>query len=386
MNSKLQSGVLRELEEASATLVNPALLEWKQQGGKVVGIMYNYVPEEIITAAGLLPYRMRATGSTGTELSESCFTQTNCSLVRHFFDSGMRGDQNFLDGVVTVNSCDHIRRLYDNWKSKVRTPYMHFLSFPKKSGVEQVEAYRKELVSFKKSLEETYNVKITDERLMDAIKLHNETRRLQRKLYELRKSATPPITGAETLAVMVAGTCMPRKHYNTLLNQVLDDCGHSEGNTGYSVRVMVVGGEIDDPKLIETIESQGCLVVADSLGYGSRSIMKDVDTTGDPLTALASYQVMERPADPRINGTSFARNDYVTAMAREYQADGVVSVRLLQCDHWAFEQVNLSKHLKKNHLPHLALEIEYILGSVGQLKTRVQAFLEGIGEAKHGNN
>ncbi len=142
---------------------------------------------------------------------------------------------------------------------------------------------------------------------------------------------------------------------------------------------MLIGGEMDDPEFVEAIESQGGLVVADSLGYGSRSIWKDVDTDGDPLTALARYQVMERPADPRIFGTTFERSDYVKKVAEEFNADGVVSVRLLQCDHWGFEQVNLSKYLKKNNLPHLALEIEYILGSVGQLKTRVQAFLESIG-------
>ena len=180
---------------------------------------------------------------------------------------------------------------------------------------------------------------------------------------------------------MVAGTCMPRGHYNSLLNQLLEDCSHAEGRSGHTARVMVVGGEIDDPEFIEVIESQGALVVTDSLGYGSRSIMRDVATLGDLLTALARYQVMERPADPRITGTSFTRNDYVTTMAREFNADGVVSVRLLQCDHWAFEQLNLAKHLKKNRLPHLALEIEYVLGSVGQIKTRVQAFLENIGGA-----
>jgi len=153
-----------------------------------------------------------------------------------------------------------------------------------------------------------------------------------------------------------------------------------------TLRVMVVGGEIDDPKLIEAIESQGALVVADSLGYGSRSIMVDVDATIDPLTALARYQVMDRPADPRIFGTSFTRNDYVTTMAKEFKVEGVVTVRLLQCDHWAFEEVNLSKHLKKNQVPHLAVEVEYILGSVGQLKTRVQAFTESIAEAIRGPN
>jgi benzoyl-CoA reductase/2-hydroxyglutaryl-CoA dehydratase subunit BcrC/BadD/HgdB len=384
MTRTLNSEALRELEAAAgSTPVNPALREWQREGGKVIGCMYHFIPEEVITAAGLLPIRLRATASTGTELSESCFTQVNCSLVRHFFDSSLRGEFDFLDGVVTVNNCDHIRRLYDNWRRRIRTPYAHFLSFPKKSGTEQVEAYRSEISGFRKSLEESFHVAITDERLGSAIRLHNETRRLQRQLYALRRSAAPPVTGAEALAVMVAGTAMPRERYNGLLSRLLEDCRNAGGHAGHTVRVMVVGGEIDDPRFIAAIESQGCLVVTDSLGYGSRSCMEEVDTAGDPVTALARYHVMERPADPRLFGTTFARNDYVTKMAREFRVDGVVSVRLPQCDHWGFEQVNLARHLRKNRLPHLGLEVEYILGGVGQLKTRVQAFLERIVEAGH---
>jgi len=379
--NNLTSRALQEFQDAAAGLVNPALQEWKSRGGKVIGCMYHFVPEEIITAAGLLPVRMRATGSSGTELSEGCFTQVNCSFVRHLFDSAMHGNQGFLDGVVTVNNCDHIRRLYDNWKSKIKTPYMHFLSFPKKIGAEQAEAYRTELADFKQDLAERFQVEITDGRLRDAIQLHNETRQLQRTLYSLRKGAVPPISGAETLAVMVAGTCMPRDRYNVLLKRLLEECRHAESPPNHTVRIMLVGGEIDDPQLVEVIESQGGLVVADSLGYGSRSIWRDVDPSGDPLTALARYQVLERPADPRLFGTTFARNDYVKEVAREFKVDGVVSVRLPQCDHWGFEQVNLAKCLKQSGIPHLALEVEYMLASVGQIKTRVQAFMERIREA-----
>ncbi|QEM67698.1 2-hydroxyacyl-CoA dehydratase [Geobacter sp. FeAm09] len=383
MPNTLKSIALQQLQEAAGTLAGPAVKEWKQQGGKVLGCMYNYIPEELITAAGLLPYRMRATGSTGSELSETCFTQVNCSLVRHFFDSGLRGDLGFLDGVVSVNNCDHMRRLYDNWVAKIKVGYQHFMPFPKKSGLEQVEAYRLQLERFKAELEEHFGVEITDEKLCDAITLHNETRGLQRRLHELRKGEAPPITGAEAMAVMVAGGSMPRKQYNAILKQLLDDCANAEGISDYKARLMVIGGELDDPKLIEIIESQGGLVVADSLGYGSRGCACDVDTTGDLLTALSRYQLMQHPADPRINGTSAARNAYASDMATSGRVDGVVAVRLPQCDLWGLELLNLSRHFKRDNIPYLSLEVEYVLGSIGQLKTRVQAFTESIVEAKH---
>lgn len=379
MRSDLRSEALQELKQAAASLTNPALEEWKGRGGKVIGCMYHFIPEELITAAGAMPYRMRATGSTGTELSEARFTQVNCTFVRHLFDSGMRGDQGFLDGVVSANNCDHVRRLYDNWVAKIPAPYSHFLVFPKKSGPEQVEAYHGQLVAFKESLEEHLGVEITNDKLRAAIELHNETRRLQRQLYELRRSGAPPITGADALAVMVAGTCMPKERYNGLLKQLLAESAEGPGGTGQVARLMVVGGEIDDPAFIQAIESQGGLVVTDVLGYGFRACAKDVSTEGDLLTALARYQVMERPADPRIFGrTTEERDLYIARQAEEFGVEGVISVRLTQCDHWGFEQANLTKYLKKKHIPHLALEVEYVLGGLGQLKTRVQAFQESI--------
>ena len=384
--SAIPSEALREFENAAKTLMNPALQEYKEKGGRIIGLMYNFIPEEIITAAGMMPYRIRATGSEGTELSEGYFTQINCSLVRHFFDSGMRGRLSFLDGVVSVNNCDHIRRLYDNWQWKIKTPYMHFMVFPKKTGKEQVEAYREQLVEFRKSFEKAFNIKITDEKLHDAIQFHNKIRRLQRELYELRKKETPPLNGTQTLATMVAGTCIPVDRYNVLLKQLLKDCESMKEGKGYKARIVVIGGEIDEPKFVEIIEKQGGLVVGDALGYGSRAITKDVDEAGDPLTALAKYQLVDRPADPRIFGTSFERNDYVVKQVKEYKADGVVSVRLVACDMYGFEQTNLSKHLKKNGIPHLGLEIEYVIDAVGQIKTRMQAFLESIAEAKHDRN
>jgi benzoyl-CoA reductase/2-hydroxyglutaryl-CoA dehydratase subunit BcrC/BadD/HgdB len=378
---------LTVLRGAAGSLMNPALGEWKKRGGKVIGCMYHYVPEEMVSAAGALPYRLRATGSAGTELSEARFTQVNCTFVRHLFDSAVRGDQEFLDGVVSVNNCDHIRRLYDNWVAEIPTAYSHFMVFPKKSGPEQVVAYRRELEGFRASLRGHLGLQITDAELTEAIQLHNETRGLQRTLCELKQSDTPPLTGADTLAVMVAGTCMPRQEYNALLRQVLADSREAAGISGYAARLMVVGGEIDDPGFIDVIESQNGLVVSDLLGYGYRACARDVSTEGDPLTALSRYQVMERPADPHLFGrTTAERDEYLMRIIRDYRVEGVVSVRLMQCDHWGFEQTNLSKYLKKRGIPHLALETEYVLGAEGQIRTRVQAFIESITEAGHVRN
>ena len=380
METKVESKALQEFTEAAETIVNPAMRSWMKDGGQVMGYFCSYVPEEIIRAAGLLPFRMRATGSTGTELADAYVSSINCSFIRHCFDMALQGEYGFVDGVVWVNSCDHVRRLYDNWKRKLDTPFLGFLSLPRKAGGPQVDWYREELANFKEALEKHFGVEITDERLWEAIRLHNETRRLQRRLYELRKGENPPITGAETLAITVAGTAMPKERFNRLLRELLDDISGWDGKADYRARLMIVGSILDEPAYIKVIEDQGGLVVTDSLCFGSRVLWKDVDEkASDPIAALAQYHIASRPSCPRMFGDHPRRVDFLRDMVREFKVDGVIGERLVFCDNWAGEAFMLASDFKDDGIPFLELDREYTLSGVGQLRTRVQAFLETIG-------
>ncbi|MGB2884337.1 MAG: 2-hydroxyacyl-CoA dehydratase family protein, partial [Dehalococcoidia bacterium] len=149
METNLKSKAFQEFSDAAETLVNPVLQHWKDQGGKVVGYFCSTVPEEIITAAGLTPFRMRATGSTSTEESDAFYSSINCSFPRHCFNQVLTGDFKFLDGIVCVNSCDHVRRIYDNWKRFVPTDFIEMMSLPRKTGPDQVGWYTEELAMLK---------------------------------------------------------------------------------------------------------------------------------------------------------------------------------------------------------------------------------------------
>ena len=103
METKLKSQILKEFTEAVETLANPAIRRWREQGGKVATYNCSYVPEEIITAAGLVPLRMRAPGSTGTELSDTYLSNINCSFCRHVFNTALRGDYEFIEGAILTS-------------------------------------------------------------------------------------------------------------------------------------------------------------------------------------------------------------------------------------------------------------------------------------------
>ena len=380
METNLKSKAFQEFSNAAETLVNPVLQRWKDQGGKVVGYFCSTVPEEIITAAGLTPFRMRATGSTGTEESDAFYSSINCSFPRHCFNQVLTGDFKFLDGIVCVNSCDHVRRIYDNWKRFVPTDFIEMMSLPRKTGPDQVGWYTEELAMLKDKVGKHFGVEITDDRLWEAVKLHNETRRLQKKLYELRKQEKPPITGAETLAVMVAGTAMPHDQYNEMLRELLDELSGTEGPGGHRARLLIVGGILDDPAYVKVIEDQGGLVVTDSTCFGSRLMWVEVDeNASDPISALAQYYLTDRPSCPRMYGEHDNRTQYVIDMCREFNCDGVIGERLIFCDSWLVEHYMLGQDLKAAGIPMLKLDREYLTSGIGQLRTRVQAFLETMG-------
>jgi len=381
VNTSNRSKILEGFTEAAGGLVNPAVQGWKDGGGKVVGYFCSSVPEEIISAAGLLPVRIRATGSTGTDLADAYFRPTTCSFARHRFDTALRGGYGFADGVVWANTCDVIRRLYDNWKDEIDTPFLQILSLPKKSGEKQVAWYRQELENLKEALEGHFGAEVSDERLWESIILHNETRRLQRELYDLRKGKHPPITGAESLAVMIAGTAMPKEQYNQAMEGLLDELGGDQGNEHSGARLMLEGSMLDDPAYVRVIEDQGGLVVTDALCFGSRIMWTDVEeTVADPIEALVRYHLGGKPPCARMIGEHPQRIGYIKDMIRDFHVGAVVSERLMFCDISGYEQFLLGSDFKADGIPYLQLDRECMLGGVGQMRTRVQAFLESMEE------
>ena len=100
--------------------------------------------------------------------------------------------------------------------------------------------------------------------------------------------------------------------------------------------------------------------------------------TDDPIRALAQYYVADRPCCPRTVGEEEQRAAFIRDMIRDFKVDGVIGERLAFCDQWGYAQYMMSKAFKADGIPHLFLEREYILSGVGQLRTRVQAFLETL--------
>jgi benzoyl-CoA reductase/2-hydroxyglutaryl-CoA dehydratase subunit BcrC/BadD/HgdB len=179
---------------------------------------------------------------------------------------------------------------------------------------------------------------------------------------------------------MVAGTAMPKEEYNSLLRQLLAELRDKEGDGDYRARLMITGGILDDPAWVSAVESVGALVVTDATCFGARLMWKDIDEEAlDPFEALARYYLAERPSCPRLIDTQEKRTRFTVEMFREWGCDGIVGEKMLFCDQWDVEGYMLGLDLEEERIPFLRIDREYVTGGTGQLKTRVQAFVESIG-------
>ena len=372
---------LEELKTLSGSLVNPALEDWKAEGKKVVGFFCSYVPEEILYAADILPVRMRAPGCSDTTSADVYFSQLNCSFMRACLEFALEGKYDFLDGFVFTNSCDHVRRVYDTLKelSSDKFPFIEFISVPHKVSEQSTAFYRDQLIEFQKKVERLSGVEVGEDKLKGAIEAYNETRSLLRQVYALRQASSPPLTGAQTLRVILGGHALPKDQYNRLLERLLEEMSETEGISDYKARLMITGsGGCDDPAYLQIIEDLGGLIVTDSLCFGSRYFWEPVKLNRDLMLSLAvSY--LNRPSCAGMCDKVVERSDFVKEMAKEFKVDGVIFERMRYCDLWGGQILHLRKELKEADIPLLELEREYILGATGQLKTRAQAFLERIG-------
>ncbi len=382
MKSGLQSKVFDDFASTAGGISNPSVEEWKKGGGKVLGFTCSFVPEELIVAAGLLPFRIRATGSDCADAANDYFVAANiCSLIRHTFDQVLAGEYEFLDGAVIGGGCDANRHIFDNWqKSTVAPPFLDTIFLPHASGEAMAVEFRGQLAGLKSRLEKRFGVEITDGKLRDAIRLCNETRALQRELYALRKAPNPPISGGETVAVIVAGSSMPKEAYNQKLRTLLGELqGVTPPERKYAARIMIVGPGHDDTSMCDVVEDLGAIVAGDLTCFGGKVIFGSVQEDGpDPLQALADYQVLVRPFCPKNLGAHPHVRKELLDQVRDLRVDGVIGQSFMCCNMWGGELYILSKELKEAGVPMLRLEREYVSGSTGQLQTRVQAFLETI--------
>lgn len=371
---------LREIREVNSAFPCTAPVKaHKEKGGKVVAWQCTYVPEELIWAAGLLPVRMTG-DSKELELGDanSYLSVNNCSFCRSCLQMVLDKEWDFLDGYVSAATCDGSRRLADIWQYYISIPLLYTLHVPRKTTESAHQNYLAEVQEMKRRLESHFGVKITDDRLREAIQLFNRMRVLVRELSELMKADRPPITGAEALEVINASGRMPKDQFNRVLERLLEEAKSGKRAVEKKARILLTGSPLNNPEFIQTIEGEGALVVVNELCTGLRYWWGLVaeDAYSDPLEAISRRYLSSFPC-ARMQ-PYYTRLDEVLALAKAYRVDGVVSEAIRYCQPYGFSNPLLRRRLEDAGIPMLELDVEYGVTGSGQIRTRVQAFLETI--------
>ena len=361
--------------------------ELKRQGKRIMGYLCAYVPVEILTAAGFIPFRIKGDVNEPITKADAEMETIVCPLVRSCFDMSLKGKYEFLDGIVIPHACDSICRTYDIWQYTLNLPYSHLINMPHSTDDSSLNFYKAELNTFRRSLGRFARKEISDRSLKRAIELYNQNRAKVRELYQLRKSDPPQVSGVELAKVLLAVVSIPVEEASELIGSVIEEVKQRKAVPApKSARIMVVGAQVDNVAFIDLVEKSGAWVVADDLCPGAREFFSYVDATKGPIDGLAerylrrvycgrSYRERKGSYQEYIE----ERFGHIAATIKDFRVDGVILYVYKYCDPYGFEVPEMKSYIESKTTPVLYLEDEYSMSTIGRLRTRIQAFLELLG-------
>ena len=371
----------------SDTISNSYIKEWKKNNKKVIGHYCTYIPEELLHAAGLLPFRIRATGNEDTDLGDIYMVRFTCSFVRMTLDLALKGGYDFLDGLFISNCCDHARRMYELFDIKVfnraefaKKPPRFYTPVPHVITEEGFDYYLSEVRNIKTEIEEKLNIgNISDEKLKKSIELYNKNRNLMREIHKLRILKESKLTGTEALQISMANNSVPKEIANQELERILEILKDREGFKSNRKRIMLAGSVVDNVDFIKVIESAGGDVISDFLCFGTRNFIDDVviNSGKDPLEQIAR-RVYFRMSCPRMMDDHPRRLEFVKKQIKQANIEGIILQRINNCDLHGCENMLLEHEFKDLKIPIFNIDRENFQKDNTRLQTRIEAFIEMI--------
>ena len=375
------------LADANNELVKQAAAD----GKKALGYTCYFVPEVLLNLPGCFSSRLRAPNTGSIDVGTYYMSSKICSYTRSILERGIEGGYDYLDALLSSETCQMMHRGHEHFEIlglvKEKNPqfFMSMMDVPFSDEDFAVDHYEEQLrVHVLEPLHETYGIDISDKAIRQAVAEHNRICELIRAIGEYRKGDKPRITGYEFHVITLATYVAPKYLLIDKLEETLEELKTREPDEkGYRARVLVVGSEVDDTDFIKLIEDTGAYVCADRFCYGSLPGRNPIELTDDEdaLTQICR-QYMYRGQCPRYMNTAkmTGRREYVNALAKEYDADGIIYEQIKFCDPWAYERMMGSHILHDDYgYPVLSVDRPYNIASgAGQMRTRVQAFVESI--------
>ena len=373
------------LQEANNDLVKQATSDGK------LAIAYTcyHIPEVLLNLDNCFSVRLRAPRTGSMDIATYYMSSFLCGYSKAILERGIEGGYNFLSALIGSETCSEMNRTYEHFELLNLVPndkfFVSFVDSPFKIEKHTVKHYANQLrIKVLDKLQEVYGIDTSDEALRKAVEEHNEICRLITEIGEYRKEENPRITGYEFHVLCVATYCCPKYLILDKLRETAEELKTREPDAkkNYRAKIVVVGSEMDDPDFTKLIEDSGALVVADRFCFGSLPSREEIilNDEEDVLTQIALHY-MKTSQCPRYMSHEKVqeRRDYVKNLVDEYNADGVMYEQIKFCEYWGYERA-LATYVKSGDygVPTAAVDRQYTASASGQLRTRVQAFVESL--------
>ena len=373
------------LENADNELIKQAQAE----GGIALGYTCFHIPEVLLNVGNCFSTRLRAPNTGSIDIATYYMSNYTCEYARALLERAIEGGYQFLDALIGVDACSMMNRSMEHFEIlKVNDKPNFFVThtdMPFKITDYTVEGYRKQMrIRVLDRLTEVFGVDTSDEAIRKAVAEHNEVCRIISEIREMRKQENPVITGYEFHVLNLVTYVCPKSEILPYLQETLEELKKRKPDkkNPFRARVAIVGSEIDDPNLTKLIEGCGALVVSDRYCFGStpgREVIELKDDE-DALTQICRHYMEVSECARYISDEKvLQRRETSDRLAKEFGAEGIIYEQMKYCDYWGFERALVSHIMHDEYgWPVLSIDRLYNNGNSGQLRTRVQAFVESL--------
>jgi len=363
------------------------LVDGKKQGRKVVGTYCTFVPEEIILAADAVMVGLCAGADFATEQVERILPKNLCALIKSTFGFKLGGVCPYLEAsdlVVGENTCDGKKKAYEVFKDLIKDLYV--MDMPQTKSPEARTLLKNEYLKFISRIEKLTGNKITPENLRKGIAIVNAKRKAVYRLSETRVNDPVPISGLDSLLVNQIFFYEDPVRFTRQINSLCDELEtRAASQTGAfpknTPRILISGCPMAVPnwKVPAIIETSGAVLVGEESCVGERGTRNLVESAGSSLDSLVDALVDRyMRIDCAIYSPNPDRLAHIREMYKKYNADGVVLYGIQFCTPYSIEALSIEKELENQGIPAIKIETDYSQEDVGQLKTRLQAFIERL--------
>ena len=356
--------------------------EEKDKGRNVVGSFCTYTPKEVIYAADAISVSLCSTNEETIPEAEKYLPKNLCPLIKSSYGFAITDKcpyMYFSDLIVGETTCDGKKKMYELLGEIKNT---HVMQLPHSKNEYALELWKNEISELIKRLEKEFNIKITEEKLRDSIKLFNEERRAIKELYELGKLNPSPIRGSEIHEALHSSNYkFNRIAYINEIKQLVKSIketylqSEQKESDKNKPRILITGcptgGLVD--KVIRQIEEVGGSVVCFESCLGSKNFEMLVDEDKDPIEAIAEKYI-NIPCS--VMSPNDGRMDVIKKYIEEYNIDGVIEVTLTACHTYAVETEKVRRTVEECGKSYLNIETNYSNSDAPQLRTRLEAFIE----------